>query len=66
MLPVVQNVVATAVIPSQSEYNLKIIASKIESSRYNPRRFPAVILRRTKPKGTVLFFKTGKTIIVGC
>lgn len=32
---------------------------------YNPKRFPAIIIKRTMPKATVLFFKTGKGIIIG-
>jgi transcription initiation factor TFIID TATA-box-binding protein len=44
---------------------LKLIAEKIENSRYNKKRFPAVILRQTDPKSTVLVFKSGKMIIIG-
>lgn len=63
--PVVQNVVSFAQIKDAKELNLKLIASKVEGSRYNRKRFPAVILRKTKPKSTILIFKSGKMIIIG-
>ena len=63
--PVVQNVVSYAQIVINSELNLKLIASRVEGSRYNRKRFPAVILRKTKPKSTILIFKSGKMIIIG-
>jgi TATA-box binding protein (TBP) (component of TFIID and TFIIIB) len=31
----------------EEEINLKIIAEKVEGSRYNRKRFPAVIIRKT-------------------
>ena len=63
--PVVQNVVSFAQIDNTSELNLKLIAARVEGSRYNRKRFPAVILRKTKPKSTILIFKSGKMIIIG-
>ena len=63
--PVVQNVVSFAQIDNSSELNLKLIAARVEGSRYNRKRFPAVILRKTRPKSTILIFKSGKMIIIG-
>lgn len=37
----------------------------MSGSRYNKKRFPAVILRKTKPKSTILIFKSGRMIIIG-
>lgn len=48
-----------------TELDLKLIAEKVENSRYNKKRFPAVILRKTDPKSTILVFKSGKMIIIG-
>ena len=42
------------------------MAQKFEGARYNPKRFPAVILRKTSPaKGTILLYSSGKAIIIG-
>lgn len=69
--PEVQNVVSLAKL-NATDLDLYIIAQKSESSRYNPKRFPAVIMRKTEPKSTVglriiqiLIFKSGKLIIIG-
>ncbi len=63
--PTLQNVVSFARINTES-LDLRQIAAKLENSRYNKKRFPAVILRKTNPKGTVLIFKSGRMIIIGC
>lgn len=47
------------------DLNLKYIAEKVEGSRYNRKRFPAVIMRKTKPRSTVLCFKSGRMIVIG-
>ncbi len=44
---------------------MKLIAEKVSGSRYNKKRFPAVILRKTKPRSTILIFKSGRMIIIG-
>ena len=64
---IVNNVVSITEIDmeGQETLNLKTIASKTEGSRYNPRRFPAVVVRKTKPKGTALVFRSGKIIVIG-
>ena len=64
--PVVQNVVSFAkMIMDNPQLDLKLIAEKVQNSRYNKKRFPAVILRKTDPKSTILVFKSGKMIIIG-
>lgn len=63
--PLVQNVVSFARIDLEGELELRLIAEKVSGSRYNKKRFPAVILRKTKPKSTILIFKSGKMIIIG-
>lgn len=62
--PEIQNVVALAKL-SIDCLDIMRIAEKSESSRYNPKRFPAVIMRKVEPKSTVLVFKSGKLIIIG-
>jgi transcription initiation factor TFIID TATA-box-binding protein len=61
----VQNVVSFARMTIESDLDLKSIAERVEGSRYNKKRFPAVILRKTKPKSTILIFKSGRMIIIG-
>lgn len=64
-LPLVQNVVSFAMMNIESDLNLNLIAEKVEGSRYNKKRFPAVIMRKTAPKSTILVFKSGRMIIIG-
>lgn len=64
-LPLVQNVVSFAMMNIESDLNLNLIAEKVEGSRYNKKRFPAVIMRKTSPKSTILVFKSGRMIIIG-
>lgn len=64
-LPLVQNVVSFAKMNIENDLDLKLIAEKVEGSRYNKKRFPAVIMRKTKPKSTILVFKSGRMIIIG-
>jgi TATA-box binding protein (TBP) (component of TFIID and TFIIIB) len=65
--PVVQNVVSFGKleIEGNSKIELSLIAEKVSGSRYNKKRFPAVILRKTKPKSTILIFQSGKIILIG-
>ena len=60
-----QNVVSFAKMSIDNDLDLKLIAEKVEGSRYNKKRFPAVIMRKTKPKSTILVFKSGRMIIIG-
>ena len=62
--PVIQNVVSFAQY-SMPALNLRLIAGKISGSRFNMKRFPAVIIRKVKPRATLLIFKTGKIILIG-
>lgn len=64
-LPLVQNVVSFAKMSIENDLDLKTIAEKVEGCRYNKKRFPAVIIRKTKPKSTILVFKSGRMIIIG-
>jgi transcription initiation factor TFIID TATA-box-binding protein len=37
----------------------------MSNSSYNPKKFPALVIRKTNPKATVLLFRTGKSILLG-
>jgi TATA-box binding protein (TBP) (component of TFIID and TFIIIB) len=37
----------------------------MEGSRLNGKKFSGLIIRKTKPKGTIILFRSGKFIIVG-
>lgn len=63
--PIIQNVVSFAKMDIEGELNLKYLAEKIEGSRFNKKRFPAVIMRKTKPRCTVLCFRSGRMIVIG-
>ncbi|OHT11296.1 TATA-box-binding protein [Tritrichomonas foetus] len=64
MNPVVRNLVAC--VEFGVPFDLYTIAQTVRNAEYNPRRFPAVILRISEPKATALIFGGGKMNIVGC
>ena len=41
------------------------LSSKISNASYNRKRLPAIVIRKTKPKGTILLFRNGKGMIIG-
>lgn len=62
--PKTRNIVATAFFGR--ELPLREIALKAKNAEYNPRRFPAVIMRMREPKkATILIFKSGKVVCTG-
>jgi TATA-box binding protein (TBP) (component of TFIID and TFIIIB) len=50
---------------SMHPLDLEAISSKIWNSSYNKKRLPAIIIRKTKPRATVLLFRTGRGLIIG-
>ena len=63
LTPVVHNVVST--INLCCRLNLKEITFKLRNAEYNPKRFPAVILRIMEPRSVALVFESGKMICTG-
>ncbi|KAA6402976.1 MAG: putative TATA-box-binding protein 1 [Streblomastix strix] len=61
--PLLQNVVATASL--STPVNLRAIATNAKNVEYNPKKFPAAILRYVDPKATVLIFESGKMVCNG-
>jgi len=65
----ISNVVATACLKDNygpANLDLKSIALKCRNTQYNPRKFPALIMRQKEPvKTTALIFKNGKMVITG-
>jgi len=49
----------------ETDINLHELAGKLANAFYNPKRLPALIIRKSSPKGTVLLFKNGKLLIMG-
>ena len=44
---------------------MKRIAVACRNAEYNPKRFPAVIVRIREPKATAMIFAKGKVVITG-
>jgi transcription initiation factor TFIID TATA-box-binding protein len=63
--PVVSNVIGVGAFDVGSKLELELIACKMEGSRLNTKKFPGIVIRKTKPKGTILLFRSGKFVIVG-
>mmetsp|Transcript_35386 Transcript_35386/g.82385 ORF Transcript_35386/g.82385 Transcript_35386/m.82385 type:complete len:221 (-) Transcript_35386:604-1266(-) len=61
--PTLQNVVAT--VNLCCTLDLQNICMSARNAEYNPRRFPAVIMRIRQPKTTALLFSSGKMICTG-
>jgi transcription initiation factor TFIID TATA-box-binding protein len=45
--------------------DLQYLASKIWNASYNPRRLPAIVMRKTKPRATILLFSSGRVLVIG-
>jgi TATA-box binding protein (TBP) (component of TFIID and TFIIIB) len=50
---------------SVSTIDLSLLAVKMSNSSYNAKKIPALVIRKTNPKATILLFRTGKAIILG-
>ena len=44
---------------------LKKIAQWCRNAEFNPKRFPAVVMRIREPRTTAMVFSTGKMVIMG-
>lgn len=59
----IENVVATATL--NQVLSLKKISKKFPAAKYNPDRFPAVVIRLNSPSSVMLVFRTGKIVCTG-
>ncbi len=48
------------------ELDLFSLATKIKEIEYEPEQFPGAILKFKEPKASLLLFKNGKVVCVGC
>ncbi len=61
----VENVVGTVITDIIEPIDLNLIAHYDENVQYNPEKFPGLVMRIEKPRGTALIFSTGKMVITG-
>ncbi len=61
---VITNMVASASLGL--ELDLYSLANKIPEIEYEPEQFPGAILKFKDPKASLLLFKNGKVVCVGC
>jgi len=61
---VITNMVASASLGL--ELDLFSLAQKIKEIEYEPEQFPGAILKFKDPKASLLLFKNGKVVCVGC
>ena len=59
----IENIVAS-VITNQS-IDLDAILKNVPGVEYNPRRFPGLVYRLSKPRTAILIFSTGKMVCTG-
>ncbi len=59
----IQNVVSSADI--RQRLDLHEIARKIKKSRYDPEKFPGLVLKLDEPKAALLLFSSGKFVCTG-
>ncbi len=57
------NMVATAIIGEN--FDLEKIALALPESKYEPKRFPGLVLRLPEPKTATLLFRNGKIVSTG-
>ncbi len=60
----ITNMVASADLGM--DLDLYVISSKFKNIEYEPEQFPGAIMKFNEPKATILVFKNGKLVIVGC
>lgn len=58
-----RNVVVSATLGHPLD--LDKIAANMNHARYDPKKFPCVVIKVAEPKSTVLAFKSGKVVCVG-
>ncbi|CAJ2649126.1 unnamed protein product [Trifolium pratense] len=63
IVPTIQNIVST--VNLDTKLDLKAFALQARNAEYNPKRFPAVIMRIREPKTTALIFANGKMVCTG-
>lgn len=63
VFPVVQNIVATFSL--DTTLKLRSLVHLLRNVEYNPKKFPAIIMRRRNPKVTALIFTSGKVVVTG-
>ncbi len=61
---VITNIVASANLGL--ELDLFSLAQKVKEVEYEPEQFPGAILKFKDPKASLLLFKNGKVVCVGC
>ncbi len=61
---VITNMVASASLGL--ELDLFALAQRIKEIEYEPEQFPGAILKFKEPKASLLLFKNGKVVCVGC
>lgn len=62
--PTISNIVCGAHL--NCLFDLHHIALSARNVMYNPKRFPAAVIRHRRPKATGLVFATGKLQVLGC
>ena len=62
-----ENIVATVRLRTDANQPIPLsrLQSSIRNAEYNPKRFPAMIMRIREPRTTALVFQNGKMIVTG-
>lgn len=63
--PTVNNVMANGELSNQNNFDLAYLASKMQGSTFNKKKFSGIVIRKSQPKVTVLFFRSGKFMVLG-
>lgn len=61
----ITNVVGTVKFSIVEKLDLLKILKKYPESKYNPEKFPGIVISISKPKATFLLFSTGSAVITG-
>lgn len=48
-----------------SSLDLSYLAVKMHNTSYNRKRLPGIVIRKRKPRATVILFASGKGLVIG-
>lgn len=60
-----QNFVVKSRLPVEKDLDLPLLATKLNNSQYDKKRFPGLFVRFSHPKCVVIIFRNGKLILTG-
>ncbi|MFX1377549.1 MAG: hypothetical protein ACFFA4_00505 [Promethearchaeota archaeon] len=61
----IENIVGTGSIELNEKLILNKLADKFDNAKFDPNKFPPLVIKLENPKSTILIFSTGKMVLTG-